>query len=59
MRLLKQISFWLLASLLMAALYMGALGSYFNAFVLAILLLPGAVLLAFLIDCFRNEISQE
>jgi two-component system response regulator LytT len=55
MRLLKQIGFWLAASLLMAALYMGALGSYFNAFVLAILLLPGAVLLAFLIDRFRNE----
>ena len=39
----------------MAALYSGALGSYFNAFVLAILLLPGAVLLAFLIDRFRTE----
>ena len=55
MRLLKQIAFWLVASVLMAALYMGALGSFYNAFLLAILLLPGAIFLSFLLDKISEE----
>ena len=55
MHTLKQIAFWLATVIVMATLYMSSMGGFLNAFVLSVLLLPGAILLAFFIDQYRAE----